>query len=321
MKRTYLFPVFAFFLFSGFGSFAQVRKNISQFSHFQGYFNPGLTGYEASTIRGFVRNQSSGLEGAPKTFFFSTEIDFGELAGETDPSLMGKNAVSVNLLHDTYGAIRENELLVGYATRIRLSKVHNVRFGAAISYQSIRLDGNSLSPEEASDPSLGQFFGTFSDMQVIDFNLGMAFTHKNYYFSYGIHRLNGGKKMSGDVFMGEFPPEHIIQAGIRESINPNLALIANLFVRSRKDLLNVAEINLKALIMNKVWIGAGHRLDHASNLQAGFLVQKLKLGYVYEFPTGERTLFPGTTHEITATFKIFDLTPVNRSNKNDVKIW
>ena len=37
--------------------FAQSRKYISQFSHLQGYYNPGLTGYEGSMLRGFVRNQ------------------------------------------------------------------------------------------------------------------------------------------------------------------------------------------------------------------------------------------------------------------------
>lgn len=38
-------------------SYSQTRKYVSQFSHFQGYFNPALTGYEGSVVRGFVRNQ------------------------------------------------------------------------------------------------------------------------------------------------------------------------------------------------------------------------------------------------------------------------
>src|SRR5690606_23460181 len=99
--------IICFGLLLSVGVLAQTRKNISQFSHFQSYFNPGLTGYEGSTVRGFVRNQWAGFEGAPQTFFFSTEIDFGEIAGELDPALMGKNAISINLLHDTYGAFRD----------------------------------------------------------------------------------------------------------------------------------------------------------------------------------------------------------------------
>jgi len=208
---------------------AQSRKFVSQFSHFQGYFNPTLTGYEGSVVRGFVRNQWGGIEGAPKTYFLSTELDFGELAGEVDPGLLGKNALSVNLLQDNYGAFRENEVTVNYAARVRLTEKHNLRLGTGVSYQSVRLDGNALTTEEANDPTIGQYIGTFSNMNVIDFNIGMALTHANYYLSYGIHRVNGGNIQNGDEFMDGYPAEQMIQAGYREALNDNLAVAANGF--------------------------------------------------------------------------------------------
>ena len=195
--------ILALFIFTGIltEASAQTRKYVSQFSLFQGYFNPALTGYEGSAVRGFVRNQWAGFEGAPKTYFFSAELDFAELAGERDAALTGKNAVSVNLLNDTYGAFRENELTVAYASRVRLTSSHNLRLGVGVSYQSVRLDGNALTTEQANDPTIGQYLGSFSDMQVIDFNIGVALTHEQYYFSYGVHRVNGGAIQSGDEFM------------------------------------------------------------------------------------------------------------------------
>lgn len=182
MQNFKYFLFLAVFLFSGLASYAQTRKNISQFSHFQSYFNPSLTGYEGSTVRGFVRNQWSGFEGAPKTFFFSTEIDFGEIAGEVDPALMGKNAISVNLLHDTYGAFRDNELMVSYASRVRLTENHNLRLGVGVNYQTVRLDGNAMTTEEQNDPTLGQYYGAFSDMQFLDANVGIADTSAVLFF-------------------------------------------------------------------------------------------------------------------------------------------
>jgi type IX secretion system PorP/SprF family membrane protein len=309
------------FLLVGGMSVAQSRKNISQFSHFQSYYNPGLTGYEGSTIRGFVRNQWAGFEGAPKTYFFSTEIDFGELSGVTDPSLMGKNALSVNLLHDTYGAFRENELILSYASRIRVSEHHNLRLGVGVNYQSIRLDGNALTTEEINDPTLGQYYGTFSDLQVVDMNIGMALTHRNYYFSYGVHRVNGGGISKGDKFMDGYPTEKFIQAGFRDEVSPNLSIITNAFFRSRKDLPNLLEMNIKALLMDKLWIGAGHRLDYASNLQFGILANRMRMGYVYEFPMGKRYLLPGSTHEFTLVLNLFGENTGNKSSKDGVLIW
>ena len=82
-------------------SFGQSRKYMSQFSHLQGYFNPALTAYEGSMVKGLVRNQWAGWEGAPKSYFVSAELDFANLGGSSD---LGKNAIGVNLLNDEYGA-------------------------------------------------------------------------------------------------------------------------------------------------------------------------------------------------------------------------
>ena len=63
-KFSYLVLVLIWGLI-GTDSLAQNRKFVSQFSEFQSYFNPALTGYEGSVVRGFVRNQWGGIEGAP----------------------------------------------------------------------------------------------------------------------------------------------------------------------------------------------------------------------------------------------------------------
>jgi type IX secretion system PorP/SprF family membrane protein len=321
MKSLKYLPILIFSLFLNSFSEAQTRKNISQFSHFQSYFNPGLTGYEGSTVRGFVRNQWAGFEGAPQTYFFSTEIDLGEIAGELDPALMGKNAISVNLLHDTYGAFRDNEIMVSYASRVRLTENHNLRLGVGVNYQTVRLDGNAMTTEEQNDPALGLHFGGFSNIQFLDANIGIALTHRQYYFSYALHRINGGKFSSGDNFMDGYPAEQFVQVGFREAVTPNLAIITNAFFRSRKDLPNIMELNVKALLMDKVWVGAGHRINYASNLQFGFLTNRMKIGYLYEFPMGRSYLLPGSTHEFTVALNLFKDNAKNKFPKDEVLIW
>lgn len=316
-KYSYLFLLFLLTVSTA--SYSQSRKFVSQFSHFQGYFNPALTGYEGSVVRGFVRNQWGGIEGAPKTYFLSADIDFGELAGEEDPALLGKNALSVNLLQDNFGAFRENELMVNYAARVRISQSHNLRLGTGVSYQSIRLDGNALTTEEANDPTIGQYLGTFSNLNVIDFNIGMALTHANYYLSYGIHRANGGKFQRGDEFMEGYPAEHMVQAGFRQAVSENLAFTGNAFYRTRKNLPDIMELNLKLLMMDRFWIGLGHRFDYATNVQAGILTGKMRIGYVYEFPMVGSYLLPGGIHEFTVALNLFRFN--ERKNKDEVIMW
>ena len=200
-----------------------------------------------------------------------------------------------------------------------MTEKHNLRLGAGLNYQSIRLDGNSLTTEEQNDPTLGQYIGQFSNMNVIDFNLGIALTHTKYYVSYGMHLVAGGKITSGDEFMDGYPTAIMVQAGYREAISQNLAVIFNTFYRSQKDLKDNLEFNLKALLMDRVWIGVGHRINYATNAQLGILTKRLRIGYLYEFSTGGGYNLPGNTHEFTAVFNLFrDNT---RRTDNEVLIW
>jgi len=285
--------------------FSQSRKYISQFSHLQQYYNPGLAAYEGSMIRGFVRNQWMGWEGAPKTYFISAELDFGQLAGETDPGLLGKNATSLSLHHDTFGAFMESELILGYASRIRLTKTANLRLGAGINYNTVRLDGNNLNTEQASDPTVGRYLGSFAHMEILDFNLGMALTHKNYYLSYAVHNVNGGKLNRGDVFMDGKAPSGIFQGGYRNKVKDNLALAANVMWRTQADLPENVEFNFKVLLMDRMWVGAGHRVSYANSFQLGFVFGEMRMGYIYEIPMTHSYLLPNTTHEFMLTYSLF----------------
>jgi type IX secretion system PorP/SprF family membrane protein len=284
---------------------AQSRKYFSQFSHLQGYFNPALTGYEGSMVRGFVRNQWAGWEGAPKTYFASVEMDFGQLNGQASGDVLGKNAAGISILHDQFGAFAETEWQLNYASRIQLSENTNFRLGAGLSYRGIRLDGNNLTTEQSGDPILAQYLGTFSNMQIVDFNIGAAITHPNYYVSYGQHQVNKGSISSGEVFMDRIPRIHVLQAGYRNRISENLSLATNMMYRSQVDLPDNIEVNFKVILKEKIWLGGGHRIDYANNFQFGLLLNKVRVGYIYELPMLKSYLLPNTTHEFMLTYSIF----------------
>ncbi|MBS9525631.1 type IX secretion system membrane protein PorP/SprF [Litoribacter alkaliphilus] len=321
MKKIYLYSILAICILGllPFNGFAQSRKYISQFSHFQNYYNPGLTGYEGSTARGFVRNQWAGFEGAPKTVFVSAEFDFAEMGKSSDPALLGKNAAGLSVLHDQYGPFQETEIIASYASRIRISSSTNLRLGAGVNYNTVRLDGSRLSTEQLNDPTTGQYYNNFANMNVLDFNIGLAITHANYYLSYGAHNVNKGALSSGDVFMERKPTVSILQAGYRQALSADLAVIANFMYRSQEDLPDNTEFNVKALLMDKLWIGAGHRVNYANNFQLGFLLNKMSIGYVYETPMNRSYLLPNTTHEFLASFRLFRTN--QRTHSKEVLIW
>jgi len=265
MKK--IFTLFLALLLS-LGAFAQSRKYMSQFSHLQGYFNPALTAYEGSMVKGLVRNQWVGWEGAPKSYFVSAELDFANLGGSSD---LGKNAVGVNLLNDEYGAFTESELILSYATRIQVSEKAGLRMGAGLNINSIRLDGTRMTSEQANDATLAQYLGGFADMNVVDLNIGMSITHPNYYISYGVNNINEGSINSGDVFMDKKPRVGIAQAGYRNSVSENVTLITNAMWRTQSNL--------------------------PANVEC--------FGYVYEWPMLKSYLLPNQTHEFMVSYRLF----------------
>ncbi|MCH7408428.1 type IX secretion system membrane protein PorP/SprF [Belliella sp. DSM 111904] len=313
MKKIYLLFIAITMSMS---SFAQSRKYVSQFSHMQSYFNPALTGYEGSNFRGLIRNQWVGFEGAPMTFFGSLEFDIADFSKGADPN---KNALGFNVLHDQYGAFVETEMIGSYASRIQVGEKTAIRLGMGVSYNQVRLDGNSLTTEQASDPVVGQYLNSFANMQVLDFNIGMALTHPNYYVSYAVSHVNKGAINSGDVFMERKPRVGIFQAGYRNALTQNLALATNFMYRTQQDLPDNIEFNFKVLMMDRIWLGGGHRIDYANNFQLGVLFPMIRIGYVYELPMNKSYLLPNTTHEFLAVIPLFKKNI--RSDSKEVLIW
>lgn len=317
MKIIYLVLTLCLCNGSIISSIAQSRKYISQFSHFQSYFNPGLTGYEGSTIRGFVRNQWSGLEGAPRTIFGGVEFDLADFSKTENSDLTGKNAVGLNILNDRYGAFLDTELILSYASRVRLTQNHNLRLGVGVVYNSIKLDGNNIIGEQGNDPIINQYVGSFAEMSVLDFSLGLALTHRNYYLSYGTHYTNRGQISGGDQFMDQRPMVHIVQAGVRDNISENIGLIANFFYRHQSGLPDNIEVNLKGLFMDRVWLGTGYRYNYTYNYQIGVVMPRFRFGYVFETPLNRNLMFFGNTHEFMLVFNIFD----KKGTEKRLDIW
>jgi type IX secretion system PorP/SprF family membrane protein len=282
--------------------FGQSRKYISQFSHLQSYYNPGLTAYEGSMVKTFVRNQWAGWEGAPKTYFVSAELDFSDFRGS---GTFGKNAIGVNLLNDEYGAFRETELVLSYSTKVMLSENLGLRLGAGLNINHIRLDGNNLMAEQLDDQTINQYLGAFANMKVLDFNLGLSLTHPNYYLSYGRQNVNRGGISKGDVFMEGKPVLSVAQAGYRNNINDQIKGIINAMWRSQNDLPDNLEFNIKLLLLDKLWVGGGHRVNYANSAQLGLLIGKKRLGYVYEWPISKSYLVPNSTHEFMLSLPLF----------------
>jgi type IX secretion system PorP/SprF family membrane protein len=292
-------------------SSAQTRKYFSQFNQLQSYFNPALTGYEGSIVRGLVRTQWTGFEGAPQTYFLSAELDPMEMGGESDAALLGNTAAGLNLIHDNFGPFRQTEMLLSYGARVRISRTTNLRLGVAANYNNVRLDGNNLTTEQANDPTVNAYINQYANMQILDFNAGFALTHQNYYFAYGVQNVASGKVNRGDIFIDKRPFVNVFQTGFKQELSSQFSILTNFLYRTQSDLPANFEGNIKIMMMDKFWLGVGHRISYANSYQLGFLKSNIRFGYAYEMPVSKSYLIPNPTHEFMVSFYLFRKEGVN----------
>ncbi|WP_439883360.1 PorP/SprF family type IX secretion system membrane protein [Pontibacter sp. MBLB2868] len=313
---------------------AQSRKQIANFSQYQHYYNPSLTGFNGSVLKTFYRNQWTGFEDAPKTIFASAELDMQQIGNKSrgfnvsnreakdyQQSLNPKHSLGLAILHDQFGPSRETQLFLSYGAGIRLSEKLNLRWGTALTYNSNKLDGNSLTVDQENDPKYRDVLGHSNAISKVDLNLGLALSSYNFYLGYAMQDVTEGKFItSGDDFLsGLYNRRHVAQAGYRAGISDQLGFALNGIYQYDKQNHGSAEAQVKAIYNNTFWVGGGYRIDQAYNMAAGIRLDQLSFGYTYESPVQESQTIRKATNELTISYNLISFKKA-KQNKQGM-IW
>ncbi len=312
---------------------AQNRKHVANFSLFQQYFNPALTGYEGSMLKTYYRNQWTGFEDAPKTIFASAELDLADMASWKKDGLLktsqddtynrqleAKHAFGLAVMNDRFGPFTENQVNLSYGTRVRLSEKLSLRWGAAATYSSQQLDVSRLTTDEEADPEFENFNGQNGKMSKFDLNMGLMLTAENFYVGYAMQDIMKGKMTTGDDYLNKaFPQHHVAQAGYRTALTEQFGVVVNGLYRYDDKLEDTMEGQVKAVYQNMLWLGAGYRHNLAYSVQGGVRLNQLRLGYVYEVPNGDAKYMDKATNEIMVTYNLIPVKYPKFGKK--VTIW
>jgi type IX secretion system PorP/SprF family membrane protein len=315
------------------GADAQNRKHVANFSLFQQYFNPALTGYEGSMVKTYYRNQWTGFEDAPKTIFASAELDLADLnAWKKDDVLRSsqqdgydrqqgaKHAFGLAVMNDRFGPFTENQVQLSYGTRVRLSESLSLRWGTAFTYSAQQLDASRLVTDQESDPEFSNFNGQSAKVGKFDLNMGLMLTAENFYLGYAMQDITKGKMSTGDDYLNDaFPQQHVVQAGVRAAVSEQVGLVANGLYRYDERLKETMEGQLKAVYQNMFWVGGGYRRDLAYSFNGGVRLSQLKIGYTYEMPTADARYLDKATNEVMVTYNLIPVKFPKYGKK--VSIW
>ena len=294
---------------------AQTRKYIGNFSQVRTYYNPSLTGQEGSQLKTLYRNQWTGFEDAPKTIFASAEFNLSDLKKGKGYQLNNGSAYSTEpqhslgllLLRESFGPYSETQANLSYGSGVRLSEKLTLRWGGAVTYTLLALDGNKLTLDQENDPKYTRLLGQNNRGSKMDLNVGLTLEARNFYISYAMQDVTEGRMIkSGDEFMDEmYARRQVGLAGYRTALSDDLGLVLNTIYQHDKQTDATIEGQLKAVYQNMFWAGAGYRNNLAFTATAGIKLNKLQITYLYESPVADAATIDKPSNEITLGYQLW----------------
>lgn len=258
-------------------------------------FNPAITGVnDELVISGIVREQWTGLNGAPSTQYFNAHMpifswfDRYDRPGNIDyPTGFSAGLL---LLNDQIGATQYMRLSLPVATRIRLT-----RSGIRLSL-GLRVDGSRFSSNIEDLRGEDEFFYLTKPRYFMDFSTGLYLYHTRWYFGASMTNMRG---IDMKDYGYKFVPHYFASAGYAQPINSDLVLRLTTLGAVVVGAPFTLTVTPSVIIKNNIETGITYRYDDMVGAFFSFEpIPTMRLGYWYEYGTGVKTNNVGATHEV-----------------------
>jgi type IX secretion system PorP/SprF family membrane protein len=262
-------------------------------------YNPAYAGSRnVLSANATIRNQWTGIKGAPVTFSISADAPVGSYMKS-----FRKVAVGMSLSREKTGVEASTNAVAYYAYRIKLEN-SVLSFGLQGGAKFYSANYSELNPYQPADPNLKQDisnailpnFGPGVYMSGEDFYAGVSVPNllQNYYDK-NEPKLNNTKarQIRGYYFSGGYIYP------VNETIKIMPQLMARYTGNATYKLPVSYDLNLSAIAYDRLLLGFTYRSDKSLegivHLQA---TKNLNIGYAYDYMTSSLNGYSGGTHEI-----------------------
>jgi len=269
-------------------SYAQQDPAVTMFWNNYTRFNPAMAGvlykHEGTLM---ARNQWTGFSGNPTSYFAAYNAKVDPLYG----------GIGVNMEHTDIGLQVVNKAMLNYSFHINVGEETVIAIGASAGVSTSKTDVSLYifpdGGEEISDKPSAAFNSSFgAAIKFRDLNAGVSVTNLN-------------EPRYGNGWYNYDPVRHYYAFAEYElGISENVALKpAGLFVTD----LNVNElnVNVRGILKNKYWFGAGYRTNNALSVMVGWdIFERYRVGYTYEYWSNRIGNGSSSTHELVLGIRI-----------------
>lgn len=272
---------------------AQQMPLTSQYMFNNYLLNPAEAGtldYIPFTIA--ARAQWNGIEGAPKTQFFSMHSKVGDKMG-----------VGGYVYRDETGPISEQGVQLSYAYHLSLNDEAKISFSLAGMLFFHDINRAYLRPDEGDDAALNTL-----KVNAIspDINFGILYYTDKYKVGISSPQLlqNSIYSSTEDIDSPKLARHYYLFGEYQFGMNDKIDLVPSTLVKYVGGAPFQFDLNVKALYIKRYWIGASYRYSNAVVGMLGLNWKNLSFGYAYDYSLNDIADYSAGAHEVFLTYKL-----------------
>jgi len=301
-------------------SFAQQKPHYTQYILNNYILNPALSGIENYTdVKMSIRDQWVGLNGAPRTIYFSAQGPIGKKDYKTSATsfnVPGQNprgdaywenyeaseahhGVGIALIQDQTGLYSHFNADISYAYHIGLTPRTNISAGFSAGIGKVSYNRSKANPADPNDPALSSAGGFYKITP--DLNAGIWIYSADYFIGVAAQQIipqkvsfttgAPGITLLPHLF-GTFGYRFLLTDEINATPSVMIKYVPGTSVPAQFDL------NVKVQYMDLLWMGASYRANDGYAAMLGMNISNtVNIGYSYDLSTTDLNTVSRGTHE------------------------
>ncbi len=328
MKKSVLFIAIVFSISI---AKAQLKPYYAQYVLNNYILNPAVTGIENYVdVKIGYRNQWSGIEGAPVTYYATVHGPIGKKGNRptaTSFDMQGSNpykskeleldepetahhGIGFTAISDKTGYITRTTFAASYAYHIPVSLHASIAAGFMAGATNVFLDKSKIvwANLDPNDPAVGVNNGEIMRTKF-EMGAGVWFYGRNFFIGSSVLNIVPGKiSLVESEKYGESNKPHLFaQAGYKFQLSNDLSILPSAAILQISPFPTFVQLVSKLQYRDVLWIGGGYSFkDELSGnvFMAGMnIAHTINIGYSYSATSDQKlSAYTGNTHELVIGF-------------------
>lgn len=310
---------------------AQQLFRLTQYFQNPMVMNPATTGIEGfMDVKVGYRQQWSGLEGAPETYYLSAHAPLRPKSRSSrlqnnslrisNPSLYDqfdgnsrfgnstvKHGLGGYITSDNQGIFAQTSGFISYATHLPVGNQLRLALGVSAGVSNLQIDVSSVSVIEPNDPTYQAYQNQQGQTTNFDINAGMFLYSDLFYIGYSTARILQNNLYNDSEIAAQQQLTHFGMLGLRLNLSNALILYPGAYVGYDGANPLTYDVGARVKLRDVVWAGLSYRNTNSVAGMAGiFINNTFNISYSYDYGFSGINNLQSGIHEVTLGLVLFN---------------